>query len=216
MINFLLLNVKKIKKSIMINTVEEIENRFLEVSGIECDLSKFPLTPDDIKNNIKVDKEKSNQYGEVFTPLWLVDKMILKATVEKLYESKSTLDLCAGYGQFTVRMIRALANYDEKFDVYKWLKENHTLIELQLESAYKILHIFGIGINLLICDVLKIHKNNYGVDQWNGINYFDKCWYNVPYEWLKTEIVNDEEIFVQRFLEKFSKKEHDVLLVKRL
>lgn len=110
--------------------IEDIEKRFLEISGIECDLTKFPLTPDDIKNNIKVDKEKSNQYGEVFTPLWLVDKMILKATVEKLHQSKSTLDLCAGWGQFTIRMIRALANYDKDFDVYKWLKENHTFIEM--------------------------------------------------------------------------------------
>lgn len=190
----------------MTNTVEEIESRFLEVSGIECDLSKFPLLPDDIKNNIKIDKKKSDRYGEVFTPLWLVDKMILKPGIEKLYKAKSNLDLCAGYGQFTIRMIRALANYDKDFDVYKWLKENHTLIELQLESAYKILHIFGIDINLLIGDVLKIDK--FTQPNWDGVEYFNRSWISIPYEWLKTEIVNDEEIFVQRFLDKFKKKEH--------
>ena len=183
-------------------TIEQIEKRFLEVSGIDCNLTKFPLVSEDIKSNIKVDKEKSNQYGEVFTPLWLVDKMILKATVEKLHQSKSTLDLCAGYGQFTIRMIRALANYDKDFDVYKWLKESHTLIELQLESAYKLLYIFGVDINLLIGDALQIEK----VVKWNEINYFDNYWKPIPNEWLKTEIVNNEETFVQRFLEKFKER----------
>jgi len=189
------------------NTVEEMEKRFLEVSGIECDLTKFPLTENDIKNNISVDKEKSDQYGEVFTPLWLVDKMILKATVEKLHQSKSTLDLCAGWGQFTIRMIRALANYDKDFDVYKWLKENHTFIELQLESAYKLLTIFGTDINLLIGDALQIEK----VYKWDGINYLDGYWKHIPYEWIQSEITNNEETFVTRFLEKFKERKQVTL-----
>ncbi len=183
--------------------IEEIESRFLEISGIQCDLTKFPLSPDDIKNNIKIDKEKSDQYGEIFTPLWLVDKMILKATVEKLYQSKSTLDLCAGWGQFTIRMIRALINYDSSFNVHEWLKKNHTFIELQLESAYKLLCIFGIDINLLIGDALQIEN----VRKWEGVNYFDNYWKPIPNDWLKTEIVNNEETFVKIFLEKFKDKE---------
>ena len=187
--------------------VEDIEKRFLEISGIECDLTKFPLNQDDIKNNIKVDKDKSNQYGEVFTPLWLVDQMILKATVEKLHQSKSTLDLCAGWGQFTIRMIRALANYDKDFDVYKWLKENHTFIELQLESAYKLLYIFGVDINLLIGDALQIEK----VHKWDGINYFDWRWKSIPKDWIKNEIVNEEKVFIERFLNKFKEKGAELL-----
>lgn len=187
--------------------IEDIEERFLQVSGIECPISKFPLEPDDIKNNIKVDKEKSNQYGEVFTPLWLVDKMILKATVETLHQSKSTLDLCAGWGQFTVRMIRALANYDKDFDVYKWLKENHTFIELQLESAYKLLYIFGTDINLLIGDALQIEQ----VKTWSGINYFDHYWKSIPKDWIKVQMRTDEHIFVKHFLNKFKEKETEIL-----
>ena len=188
--------------------VEEIEERFLEVSGISCDvMKKFPLDETYIKNNISVNKEKSDQYGEVFTPLWLVDQMILKATVKKLHSSESTLDLCAGWGQFTIRMIRALANYDKDFDVYKWLKENHTFIELQLESAYKLLTIFGTDINLLIGDALEIQK----VTKWNEINYFDNYWKSIPNEWVKSEIANNEETFVQRFLEKFKERKQVVL-----
>jgi len=160
---------------------------------------------------MKVDKEKSDDYGEVFTPLWLVDKMILKAGVKKLYESKSTLDLCAGYGQFTIRMIRALVNYDKNFDVLRWLKENHTFIEIQLESAYKILYVFGTDINLLIGDALKIKE----VRKWDGVSYFDNYWKPIPNEWLKIEMMNVEETFVKRFLEKFKEKEKVILTWER-
>ena len=186
--------------------VEEMEKRFLEVSGIVCDLKKFPLDESDIKNNISIDKEKSDQYGEVFTPLWLVDKMILKAE-EKLYTARTTLDLCAGWGQFTIRMIRALKNYDSKFDVGKWLKNNHTFIELQLESAYKLLYIFGIDINLLIGDALEIQK----VTKWNGINYFDGYWKSIPKDWIRVQIRTNEYIFVKNFLNKFKEKEIEIL-----
>ena len=188
-------------------TIEQIEKRFLEVSGIDCNLTKFPLVSEDIKSNIKVDKEKSNQYGEVFTPLWLVDKMILKATVEKLHQSKSTLDLCAGYGQFTIRMIRALANYDKDFDVYKWLKENHTLIELQLESAYKLLYIFGVDINLLIGDALKIRQ----VENWNGVSIFNQYWKEVPIGWLQENIKYSEKEFVEKITDCYLTENNKIL-----
>ena len=191
------------------STVEEIENRFLQVSGISCDLSKFPLNQTDIDNNIKVDKEKSNQYGEVFTPLWLVDKMILKTGIDKLINSKSTLDLCAGWGQFTIRIIRALTNHKEDFDVLKWLKNNNTFIEIQLESAYKLLYIFGVDINLLIGDALKIKE----VKKWNEINYFDHYWKSIPKDWIKKEILNEEKVFVEKFLEKFKEKQKEILII---
>ena len=187
-------------------TVEDIEQRFLEVSGILCDLTKFPLAEKDIKKNISVNKEKSDQFGEVFTPLWLVDQMIFKAE-ESLYRAKSTLDLCAGYGQFTIRMIRALYNHDNNFDVGEWLKNNHTFIELQLESAYKLLYIFGIDINLLIGDALEIQK----VTKWNGINYFDGYWKSIPKDWIRVQIRTNEYIFVKNFLNKFKEKEIEIL-----
>jgi hypothetical protein len=106
-------------------------------------------------------------------------------------------------------MIRALANYDPNFDVYKWLKENHIFIELQLESAYKLMYIFGIDINLLIGDALQIEK----VNNWNGVSYFDNYWKPIPKEWLGRELVNDEETFVTRFLKKFKEKEQVVLTI---
>ena len=188
--------------------IKEIEKKFLEISGLSCDLTKFPLDESDIKGVTKIDKLKIETYGEVFTPLWLVDQMILKSTVKKLNESKSTLDLCAGWGQFTIRMIRALANYNKDFDVDKWLKENHTFIEIQLESSYKLLYIFGIDINLLIGDVLKIKE----VRKWDGVNYFDGYWRIVKKQWIIENMINGEQQFVDN-LPKYHKSKKETLLI---
>jgi hypothetical protein len=153
-------------------SITDIEKRFLEVSGLDINLTIFPL-PETSTDQIKTNKDKSKEFGEVFTPLWLVDKMILKAGIQKLQESKNTLDLCAGYGQFTIRMIRALKNNNKRFSCEKWLRENHTFIELQLESAYKILYIFGCDINLLIGDALQVKH----IRQWKGVQIFKEgCW----------------------------------------
>lgn len=140
----------------------KIERRFKEISRISdsCDISIFPL-PKDTQLQMKTDKQKSDMFGEVFTPLWFVDKMILKlsndpiAAGKKLFEAKTPLDLCAGCGQFTLRMIRCIANYrrsqKKAFDVNSWLKK-HSFSELQYGSVYKILYIFGAGTNIYIGD----------------------------------------------------------------
>jgi hypothetical protein len=140
-----------------------IESRFLQVAELEGDIALFPLTKE---NHLQVvtDKDKSNKFGEVFTPLWLVDEMITRVSD---YDWKNpyttTLDLCAGYGQFTIRMLRKKYSVlGDNFDVYKFLKSypdeirkqsaTHSFSELQLTSAYKLLFIFGSRINLFIGD----------------------------------------------------------------
>ena len=190
-------------------TVEEIEKRFLEITGIVCDLTKFPLSQSDIQNHITTDKEKSDQYGEVFTPLWLVDHMIQKVPIKRLHQAKSTLDLCAGYGQFTIRMIRALANYDPKFDVDSWLKNNHTLIEMQMESCHSILYIFGTEINLFMGDALEFKK----IRKDKGVFFYKGFWEEVSKIWLRNNMHPNQEIFMNRFNKKFNKKEEGVLTI---
>jgi hypothetical protein len=187
--------------------VQEIENRFLEICGLDLDLSVFPL-PINTPSQPRTDKDKSKEHGEVFTPLWLVDQMILKATVEKLHQAKSTLDLCAGYGQFTVRMIRALANYDPKFRVNKWLKENHTLIELQLESAHSLLYIFGTDINLFIGDATEFKK----IRKDKGIFFYKGYWEEVSQIWIRKYMHQNETIFINRFTKKFLRKQEEGVL----
>jgi hypothetical protein len=55
-------------------------------------------------------------------------------------------------------MLRKFVGKDSSFDVGKYLRENHFFSELQLESCYKLLYIFGSDINLAIGDALELKK----------------------------------------------------------
>ena len=129
--------------------IASIEERFKIVGGLDDDLSKFPL-PSDKHLQVATNKAKSDTFGEVFTPLALVDKMLLLVDLTIL--RRNTLDLCAGYGQFSVRLLRALyVVHGERLDLRKTLS-NHWLSELQISSAYKLLYIFGNNVNIAIGD----------------------------------------------------------------
>lgn len=150
-------------KQLASTVIPFIESRFLQVAQLEGDIALFPLTKE---NHLQVttDKDKSNKFGEVFTPLWLVDEMITRISdYDWKNPNLTTLDLCAGYGQFTIRMLRKkFSVLGDDFDVYKFLKSypdeirkkpaTHSFSELQLSSAYKLLFIFGTRINLFIGD----------------------------------------------------------------
>src|SRR5574344_757350 len=100
----------------------DIEKRFKEVTGLEhVDLTKSVIKKSDFENQQqKTSKQDSKEYGFVATPLFLVDIMILLKFNEITPESK-TCDLCAGFGQFTIRLMRMLYN---KFsiNVDEWLE----------------------------------------------------------------------------------------------
>jgi hypothetical protein len=147
--------------------VNLIEKRFQEVAELEGDLSIFPLTREN-HLQVKTDKEKSDAFGEVFTPLWLVDSMLERISdYDWRNPDKITMDLCAGYGQFTVRMIRKKFNLmGSKFDISKFLQSypsdvkkspaTHWFAELQLSSCYKLLYIYSTKINLAIGDAKEL------------------------------------------------------------
>lgn len=171
-------------------TIYQIEKRFKEITELyDIDLTKSLIRKDDYKvQQVKTRKEKSKNFGEVFTPLFLVDIMILMKFKEMTPETK-TCDLCSGYGQFTIRMMRMLYN---KFhmNVEEWLKNIHTLTELQMESCAKLVYIFGPDINLYAGDSLKLE---YSDENDKGILFFNeetKKWYN-------NELV-DELIHIKR------------------
>ena len=150
-------------------TIDQIEKRFKEITELhDIDLTKSLIKKADYKvQQVKTRKEKSKNFGEVFTPLFLVDIMILMKFKEMTPETK-TCDLCSGYGQFTIRMMRMLYN---KFhmNVEEWLKNVHTLTELQMESCAKLVYIFGPDINLYAGDSLKLE---YSDENDKGILFF--------------------------------------------
>ena len=171
-------------------TIDQIEKRFKEITELhDIDLTKSLIKKADYKvQQVKTRKEKSKNFGEVFTPLFLVDIMILMKFNEMTPETK-TCDLCSGYGQFTIRMMRMLYN---KFhmNVEEWLNNVHTLTELQMESCAKLVYIFGPDINLYAGDSLKLEHSD---ENDKGILFFNeetKKWYN-------NELV-DELIHIKR------------------
>ncbi|MGD0331136.1 MAG: hypothetical protein ABSB40_11975 [Nitrososphaeria archaeon] len=128
----------------------EMEKRFKAT----CDVSPFPLQTK--KANVETNKDKSKEFSEVFTPLWLVDQMIKQVDFDSC--DTTTLDLCAGYGQFSIRLMRYFYNNFPYWDVKKFLINNHAFSELQLSSCYKLLNIFSNKITLFIGDSTHLNK----------------------------------------------------------
>jgi len=146
----------------MPSTIEKltaIEKRFIEVSGLDTEqevLTQWPLTKE-THLQVKTDKSKSDEFGEVFTPLWLVDDMLSRVSDNDWKnKNKVTLDMCSGYGQFTVRMLRkkmdALTKVNKDFNLGRFLNSTHNFNEIQSSSCFKLLYIFGKNINLFIGD----------------------------------------------------------------
>jgi hypothetical protein len=157
--------------------LETIEELFKDVANLEGNLSLMPM-PKEYHLQVKTDKAKSDTYGEVFTPLWLVDSMLERISdYDWRNNNKITLDLCAGYGQFSVRMMRKKFDLmGSGFNIKKFLFENHYFAELQISSCYKLLHIFSPKINLFIGDSKELKSLP---ENCSGIYYFDKEWINI-------------------------------------
>lgn len=152
-------------------TIEEIENRFKQISNLgDIDLSASLIKKEDYqKQQANTDKKKSDQFGEVFTPLYLVDIM-LYSRLQGINENSFTCDLCGGYGQFTIRLMRILYN-KYHMNVEEWLKNQHTFTEIQAESCAKLIYIFGPDITLYCGDT----KNITDQDEGRGIFFFNEA-----------------------------------------
>ena len=151
-----------------------IEQRFKDVANLDGDFSLMPM-PKEYHLQVTTNKEKSDSFGEVFTPIWLVDSMLERVSdYDWRNQNKITLDLCAGYGQFTVRMLRKkFSLMGNKFDILKFLFDKHYFSELQLSSCYKLLHIYSCNINLFIGDSKELKSLP---EDCSGIYYFNKEW----------------------------------------
>ena len=135
--------------------IEEIESKFKLISTLDWDLSVFPMKKNGI--DFQTDRDKSREFAEVFTPLHIVDEMIQTIPEGGMTQTTRNLDLCAGFGQFSVRIIRKLyQTHGNKFSLDTYLQNNHFFNELQISSCYKLLWVFGTGINLAIGDALKL------------------------------------------------------------
>lgn len=194
----------------MIDKVKLLEERFKVVCSSDWNLSKYPLTDkDDVQFN--TDKDKSRIFAEVFTPLHIVDQML--DTVPQMTMMTRNLDLCSGFGQFSIRIIRKLVEvHGAEFNVGKYLMNNHFFAELQVSSCYKLLSIFSTAINLFIGDALQLGKlpaNAKGIwvyldalDEWVNVTRFVKALFSKISPNKKAALIYDaalEERFVKEF-----------------
>lgn len=154
--------------------LEQIEQRFKEVAGLNIDLTQYPIKQEDFeKQKVETNKEKSKKYGEVFTPIFLVDQMI---QLDDISPTKKYMDLCAGYGQFGIRLLRALTNKFEDFNLDQFMKNKLFFIQIQKESQQKLKYIFGENINLYCGDVYNL---KYSEETDRGLLVFNgKKWVN--------------------------------------
>lgn len=125
------------------NIIEDLEHRFKEICNIEADFSIFPHT----EIYIQTRRQENSHLGEVFTPSMIVDKMLLTSNPQP---DKFNLDLCAGRGQFSIRMLRKFTQDNPNFDINNYLTQYHWFNEYNPESCRELLYIFGNNINLAI------------------------------------------------------------------
>ena len=188
-----------------IQKIERIENRFKIVNRLSCDLTCFP-----IKEDVQFDtnKDKSRDFAEVFTPINIVDEMI--NIIPNIDLNSKSIDLCSGYGQFSVRLIRKMfEDFDDWFSVNKFFS-NHLFNELQISSCCKLLWIFGSNINLAIGDALKLArlpKKAKGIwyyveeiDEWVDLTYIIKKIFEKSFHGnFRTYNIDFEKKFIRSF-----------------
>ena len=173
-----------------IRTIDEIESRFKEVTGLtHLDMSVPHFQKGDNQQQATT-KEEYKKFGFVTTPIWLVDEM-LEPQIPNLTLTSTTCDACAGCGQFTIRLMRKLYNkfrdmgvVKEKLDFWiekVWLSKLHYFTEFQFSNVAKLVYIFGPQINVYAGDSLNMkyakEKNE------NGLLFFNekrKDWLNIP------------------------------------
>jgi len=163
--------------------LKDIEKTFLIHTGINDDLSIFPIKESKLQDQ-RINHKK--EFGEVFTPLSLVDEMIL---ISNPQPDKFNIDLCAGHGQFTIRMLRYFTNNFTNFNLETYLRNYHWFNELNPESVKDILSIFPTYINIASGPAEELSK--YPEDE-NGI--WMKGYYHFDKQWIKQSTTKESEI----------------------
>ena len=159
--------------------ISSIEFRFKEITGLQQDLSSFPITE---LVQFPIRKELSKSHGEIFTPIQLVDKMILASNPKP---DQFNMDLCAGRGQFSVRFLRYFMTNFENFDIMNYLSQYHWFNEFNLESCYELIYIFGENINLAIGPAQELQT---GYPETNGVwNRGIHRWHESSKKWVKVD-----------------------------
>ena len=115
-------------------------------------------------------KDKSNKYGEVFTPEPLIKEMLMSLNINTWTNSTKTIfDPCIGFGNFPVVIIESLMKglkneFTDQMERYKHIIENQLyMAEYQRESAEFVNDLFSLNgafkVNLYVGDYLTMPKD---------------------------------------------------------
>lgn len=69
-------NQKKPKTRTTEELILDLERRFKSITGISQNIGVYPIPQYTTNTSMKTNESKRVEFDEVFTPLWLVDKMI--------------------------------------------------------------------------------------------------------------------------------------------
>lgn len=125
---------------------------------------------DEVKKASTYSKDKSNEFGEVFTPPSLIKEMLSSLEEESFTNpNKTFFDPCSGKGNFSVFIIQALMkglehHFPKQKDRYKHIIENMLyMAEYQKDSAKFINELFSLdgqfNVNLYVGDTLSMPED---------------------------------------------------------
>ena len=158
-------------------TMEDIEARFKQVTGITTDMTVFPIT-DGTGTQQQTNEKDRKKYGFVTTPLNLADYMVQQTLSNidgrsytdllsssdgmKQFMKHGYIDLCCGCGQFGIRILRAVVNAArgrEDFSLQQFLRDKLLFIELNPECVAKAIYVFHGDLNIMIGNAMKVNMD---------------------------------------------------------
>lgn len=153
-------------------------------------------------------KDKSNKFGEVFTPFDLINEITSKLPKEIWKDpSKTFFDPCAGKGNFSIiliiRLFSGLKNtiLDEEERLKHIVEKQIYMAEFQRESAEFIAETFkferNFKVNLYHGDTLKMPENFFDLS-WEErfVKYPDNCITSTSIIMPPKEILAPKEVFI--------------------
>lgn len=163
----ILKNLEKMRNPKQQKTVKKVATKKTKPSSI---LDEIIALDNLIQESCQYSKERSDKFGEVFTPPELIEEMLDKFPQEIWTDKTKTIfDPCAGKGNFHIKALRRLFESlkkqipDEELRL-KNIIENQLLFgELQKNSAQFIAKHFSFGrnleVNLYFGNVLEMPGN---------------------------------------------------------
>lgn len=143
-----------------------------------------------VREYVKVAPTEVKQFGEVMTPIWLVDSMLDQLPYEVWTNPNlKWLDPCSGIGTFmsvvVTRLMKGLESFQPNPELrYKHIMENMIYVcELQSKNCFLYMYAFdpedNFAINIHNGSFLDYNFNNV-MSQW-GVDKFDVIVMNPPY-----------------------------------